>query len=169
MVVKSFIGSVHPLYAPRFTLLLFFSWPPVYEMCPNYEVVMFQPQTGTPTDLGSISIFYINILFSPAPPFTPDTQCPPGGATSSLPFPLYLVDLLAPTQDHFTTQASPIPTQHTEVLHSLKQNMLPPQIPLPYHAFRIPDAEPLPPPKYLLTSHSAVSDPPPPTCFIREA
>ena len=25
-------------------------WPPVHELCPNYEVVEFQPRTVTPTE-----------------------------------------------------------------------------------------------------------------------
>ena len=48
-------------------LMLLFSWPPVHEVCPNYEVVMFQPQTGTPLDLGSVANFYVAMLLSPVP------------------------------------------------------------------------------------------------------
>ena len=39
-------------------LLLLFTWPPVHEVCPNYEVVMFQSQTATPPYLGSVVNFY---------------------------------------------------------------------------------------------------------------
>ena len=35
-------------------LLLLFIWPPFYGVCPNHEVVMFQPQTVTPQYLGSV-------------------------------------------------------------------------------------------------------------------
>ena len=33
-------------------------WPPVCDVCPNYEVVDFQPQTLTTLDLGSVAYFY---------------------------------------------------------------------------------------------------------------
>ena len=49
--------------------MLFFYWPPVREVCPNYEVVMFQPRTGTPPDLGSVANCYVAIILIPAPPF----------------------------------------------------------------------------------------------------
>ena len=50
--------------------LLLFSWPPFREVCLNYEVVMFQPWTWTPPDLGSVANCYISILLWPAPPFS---------------------------------------------------------------------------------------------------
>ena len=31
-------------------------WPPVREVCPNYDAVMFQPRTVTPPQLGSVAI-----------------------------------------------------------------------------------------------------------------
>ena len=38
-----------PLEQPRIgDLLLLFTFPPVCEVCSNYEVVMFQYRTGTP-------------------------------------------------------------------------------------------------------------------------
>ena len=42
--------------------LLLFSWPQFREVCLNYEVVMFQPRTGTPPYLGSVTNCYIAIL-----------------------------------------------------------------------------------------------------------
>ena len=75
-------------YKNYFILLLLFSWPPVREVCPNYEVVMFQTQKGTPPDLGSVTNCYIDMLLIPATPFPPATQCPTGGATLSCPLPL---------------------------------------------------------------------------------
>ena len=42
--------------------LLLFSWPPVSEVCLNYEVVMLQPHKGTPPYLGSIYNCYLDIL-----------------------------------------------------------------------------------------------------------
>ena len=49
---------------------LFFYWPPVRELCPNYEVVMFQLQTGTLMDLGPTTNCYVYILLKPSPPFS---------------------------------------------------------------------------------------------------
>ena len=42
--------------------------PPVSEVCPNYEVVMFQPLTVTPPHLVSIAIVTYFISSPPAPP-----------------------------------------------------------------------------------------------------
>ena len=42
--------------------------PPVQTVCPNYEVVVFQPWTVTATYLGSVAIFNNFILAPPAPP-----------------------------------------------------------------------------------------------------
>ena len=50
-------------YVKKLNPFLFF-WPPVREVCTNYEVVMFQPHTGTSTDLGYIANFYIAMLLS---------------------------------------------------------------------------------------------------------
>ena len=52
------------------TLLLLFYWPLVRGVCPNYEVVMFQPQTRTTPDLGYVSDCYAAILIITAHPFT---------------------------------------------------------------------------------------------------
>ena len=42
--------------------VLFYFIPPVCTMCPNHEVVVFQPRTGTAPDLGSVAnyTFYSN-------------------------------------------------------------------------------------------------------------
>ena len=37
-------------------ILLLFSWPPDCAVRPNYEVMMFQPRSGTDTSLGSVAI-----------------------------------------------------------------------------------------------------------------
>ena len=37
-------------------LLLFLAWPLVRAVCPNHEVVVFQPQTVTALDLGFIAL-----------------------------------------------------------------------------------------------------------------
>ena len=51
-------------------MLLLFSWKPVREMYPSYEVVMFQPWTGTPPDLDSIDNFHVAIILIPALQFS---------------------------------------------------------------------------------------------------
>ena len=74
-------------------LLLLFSWSPVRDVCPNYELAMFQPRTGTPPDLGSIADCYVAILLIPAPPFFTRHPMPDRvRGTCSLPFPLSLSD-----------------------------------------------------------------------------
>ena len=47
------------------TTILLFSWPPVREVCLNYEVVMFQPCTGTPQYL-----LYITNMLQTSPSAT---------------------------------------------------------------------------------------------------
>ena len=51
-------------------LFLLFSWPPIREVCPNYEVVMFQPRIGTPPDLVSVANCYVVILIKPDTTFS---------------------------------------------------------------------------------------------------
>ena len=53
-----------------FWMLLLFHWPPVCEVCPNDEVVMFQPWIGTPLDQGSVANCYVAIILIPVPPFS---------------------------------------------------------------------------------------------------
>ena len=54
-------------------------WPPISEICPDYKVVMFQPQTLTTTDLGSVANFYIAYLLNyPQPLLLPYNVCPGG-------------------------------------------------------------------------------------------
>ena len=61
-------------------LLLFFPCPPVREVCPNYEVVMFQSRIGTPLDLGSLDNFYVDILVITDPNFSNrNLMCARGG------------------------------------------------------------------------------------------
>ena len=49
-------------------LFLLLAWLAVRDVCLNYEVVVFQPQTGTATYLGSVAIF-TTILDSSHPTF----------------------------------------------------------------------------------------------------
>ena len=51
--------------------LLFFPCTRICKLCPDYEVVMFQPCIGTPLNLGSVSNCYLAIILKPAPPFFP--------------------------------------------------------------------------------------------------
>ena len=44
--------------------------PPVWVLCPNYEVVLFQPCTLTAKYLGPITIFSTFIIAPTAPPFS---------------------------------------------------------------------------------------------------
>ena len=64
-------------------MLLFFT-PLVREVCPNCEVVMFQPRTGTSPDLGSVAYFYV-LYFLVPPFFSFTTQYPHKGETHSWP------------------------------------------------------------------------------------
>ena len=48
--------------SPQNFMFLLFSWPPVRVVCPNYEVMMFQPCTGTPLDLCYITHCCVAIL-----------------------------------------------------------------------------------------------------------
>ena len=43
------------------------NWPPFSEVCPNYEVVMFQPWTVTPPCLGYVAIVTYIISSHPSP------------------------------------------------------------------------------------------------------
>ena len=47
-----------------------FSRPPVCEVCPNYEVVVFQPCTVTPPHLGSCCLLLNFKTIPPAPTFS---------------------------------------------------------------------------------------------------
>ena len=49
-------------------LLLLCVWPPVRAVCPNHKVVVFQTQTETALELGSVAIFTTFILAPPVPP-----------------------------------------------------------------------------------------------------
>ena len=48
-------------------MLLLLIWPSAHDLCPNNEVMMFQPWTGTSTDVGSVAIVNL-LLVSPTPP-----------------------------------------------------------------------------------------------------
>ena len=136
-------------------LLLLFSWPLFREVCPNYEVEMFQPRTGTPPDLGSVANFYVAILIITDLPFS---ALHPMSARGGLP-------AHAPTLYHFPTVASThriihppeshlSPYQHTKAHRSLHQNPLPTCLTLHHYNYRIPNAMLLPLTKSLIMLHS---------------
>ena len=58
---------VFPPEARIFVYVYVYFWPPVRTVCPNHDVVVFQPRTGTAPDLVSVAnyTFYYN---RPAPP-----------------------------------------------------------------------------------------------------
>ena len=62
-----------------YLLLMLLYWPLVCEVCPNYELVMFQPWTGISLDLGSVDNCYVAVNLIPSPTFLPTTQCPTRG------------------------------------------------------------------------------------------
>ena len=78
--------------------MLLFYWSSFYDVCPNYEVVMFQPWTGTPPDLGFVANCFVAMLIIPTLPFPPATQYPPRKDTRYCPFPISISDHLVPTQ-----------------------------------------------------------------------
>ena len=67
-------------------MLLVLNRPPVCEVCPNNEVVMFKPRTGTSPDLGSITITNLLLVY-PAPPVSTVLWIflPPLGLTTTIP------------------------------------------------------------------------------------
>ena len=95
-ISSSYYNLFHLLHVLPYLLLLL-SWPLVREVCPNYEVLMFQPCTGTSLDLYSVANRYVAILLIPTPPFLSAARCPPEGETRSCPFSLSLSNRLLPT------------------------------------------------------------------------
>ena len=52
-------------------------WPPIREVCPNYELVEFQPRTFTTPYLGSVAYCYVAYLLYPPYPLLPPSHVPP--------------------------------------------------------------------------------------------
>ena len=90
--------------------LLFFQfyWPPAYEVCLNYQMLIFQSWKGTSLDLYSVDNCYVAVHLIHVPPFMPTNQYPPEKATCSCPFSIYLYERLFPKQDHLITQELPV-------------------------------------------------------------
>ena len=68
-------------------MLLLFSWTPVHDVCPNYEVLMFQPWIRTRSDLGCFDNCCVAIIINPILPSPPVTRFPPGGGYLLMPHP----------------------------------------------------------------------------------
>ena len=82
-------------------------WPPVCEVCPNYEVVEFQPRTLTTPDLGSVAYCYVLLLDPSYPLLLPSKVLPP--LPSSSVFPLH--SIIFP------------PGRHTSPSHHIEKNV----------------------------------------------
>ena len=114
-------------------------WPPVYGVCPNCEVVEFQPRTLTTPDLGSVTYCYVHLLEPPHPPLLPSDVPSPQPSSSVLP----PHRIIRPPGCHL------YPSQHTEKTPS-------PSLPSPVTtrarlflsplALTMPARFPLPPP-----------------------
>ena len=150
------------IISTKHNLLLFLLFcPPLRGACLNYEVLTLQPHTETSLYLGFVANYYVAMILSPTPPFPSNTRCLLGRATHYSPF------SLSPSLTVFFPHRIICPpgrplylSYHTKILRSLIQIHLPPPLPCPCHACRIPISTPLPPPRYLLTYPSAVSEPP---------
>ena len=140
---------------------MYFSCPTVCEVCLNYEVVILQTQTGKPPDLGSVDNCYVAIICITATPFYfPPPDFRPGGLPAHS-HPLYpFPTVMSPRRNICPHGRHLYPYQHTKAHRPLYQIPLPPCLPHPLHAFRIPNAMHLSPSKYILTLHSDASEPP---------
>ena len=116
--------------------MLLLDWPLVLGVCPNYEVVMFQPRTVTPPYLGSVVNCYVatklflnlyTLLLHPPDLLLRGVPVPAPGQS-----PVYF--RRAATQDHSPTWASPvsIPSHQDPSLPALSfessASMSPPQL-----------------------------------------
>ena len=90
-------------------LLLLFLWLPFREVCPNNEVLMFQPWKVTSLDLVNFS--YYCALYFLVPPFLfllPPNVCPRCKPTPASPLSLLLLAQYIPTKYHPPTRESPV-------------------------------------------------------------
>ena len=124
-------GVIHStVYIPRLLTCCFFvllSWPPVCGVCPNHEVVMFQPRTVTPPYLVSVVNSYLATPFfltlsALLCPSLPSPWFPSGGGARTCTWPLfYLLPLCS----------------HTGSFSHLGVPCLPPSTPIPISSFPI--------------------------------
>ena len=66
VITKSTVNRVSPIiyHCRIFSMFMFVClcvcyWPPVVVVCPNHEVLVFQPCTVTTPDLGPVTYFYV--------------------------------------------------------------------------------------------------------------
>ena len=141
-------------------LLFLLSWPPICQVCLNFEVVLFQSYTGTPPDLVSVAncfaaicSYYQSSLFY----LLPDIRSGglPAHASSLPPLPTAVSShrIIRPPRYHMSL------SHNTKDRRSLHQNPLPPCLPHPLHACRILNTAPLLPIRRFPSSH--LSAPPP--------
>ena len=123
--------------------LLLFSWPPVREVCPNYEMVILQPWTGNPPDLGSVANYNVYILLITTllfPALHPMSSR--GGIPARVPYLSPFPTTVSPQSIILSPGLHLSPSQNTEAHISLHQNPIPPFLPRPLHSFRIPNVAP---------------------------
>ena len=78
--------------------------PPVRDVCPNYEVVGFQPHTVTPPELRLFCLL-LRIYYFPTAPYLPVVRCPSGGTPPSYPDTPYTKYRRISAQDHLPTKS----------------------------------------------------------------
>ena len=119
-------------------MVLLLSWPQVHEVCPNYEVVMLQPQKGTSLDLGYVANCYVALLLIPAPLFCLSPDVCPGGQPALAPSIFTYPTVLYPHSIILPSGSLLSPYRHTNILCYMIQIQLPPPVPRPFHACHIP-------------------------------
>ena len=134
-------------------LFLLFLLPPVLGVCPNHEVVMFQPRTVTHLYLGSVVSCYVatpffltrSALIRPLPGFLLRVCLHPPLAT------LLSTSFLQPHRIIFPPGLPLSPSQNTDTHISLPHILTPlhPCLLCSFHTCSISNADPLPPPKSL--------------------
>ena len=145
-------------------------WPPVREVCPNYEVAMFQPSKLTTPDLGFVAYFFTAYLLNPTQPLFLLFNVYPGGGSPLLSrFPGHRRPSCRRTGSPAHLGVTRLRPSILKTITHLPltchfQSPTPPLLPCLCHVCRIPvAADPLLPPEYLLTLPSAVVHIPPAT------
>ena len=100
-VVRSLMSKQVAIYAGWNTS-------PVPEVCPNNEMVMFQPRTGTSPNLGPVAHCYVYFLVPPFLFISPPHVCPRCKPTPASPLSLLLLAQYIPTKYHPPTRESPV-------------------------------------------------------------
>ena len=76
--LKKTLWKIYPLFKLNCCCCCCCYRPPVREVCPNYKVVVFQPQKLTIPDLGSVTYYYVAYLLDPPHPLLlPSAVLPP--------------------------------------------------------------------------------------------